>query len=88
MNVSIRIQVMGVWNSSKQTVQDIIPVFLLLSLWTETAKEESATLRSEIKIIKIIDYFGAAVSSSVFGGRFKYILTSHDFSWLQKGHVN
>lgn len=31
---------MGVWNSSKQTVHDIIPVFLLLSLLTEKAKEK------------------------------------------------
>lgn len=30
-----RIQVMGVWNSSKQTEHDIIPVFLLLSLRME-----------------------------------------------------
>ncbi|KAL7404663.1 hypothetical protein ABVT39_017736 [Epinephelus coioides] len=42
---------MGVWNSSKQTVQDIIPVFLLLSLLTEKAKEEQkkmATISSYI----------------------------------------
>ena len=32
----VRIQVMGVWNSSKQTVHDIIPVFLLLSLSTNS----------------------------------------------------
>lgn len=38
---------MGVWNSSKQTVHDIIPVF-----------------------------------------RVRSILTSQDFSWLQKGQVN
>lgn len=30
---------MGVWNSSKQTEHDIIPVFLLLSLLTEQLQE-------------------------------------------------
>lgn len=29
---------MGVWNSSKQTVHDIIPVFLLLSLLKDKAR--------------------------------------------------
>ena len=31
--LTLRIHVMGVWNSSRHTVQDIIPVFLVLSLW-------------------------------------------------------
>lgn len=37
---------MGVWNSSKQTVHDIIPVFLLLSLLKTQAKGQLATHKS------------------------------------------
>lgn len=43
---------MGVWNSSKQTVHDIIPVFLLLSLLTE--KEKLATISSQIKLEAVV----------------------------------
>lgn len=39
---------MGVWNSSKQTVHDIIPVFLLLSLLTKQAIEKLKTISLEI----------------------------------------
>lgn len=36
------VHVIGVWNSSKHTVQDIIPVFLLLSLLKNRAKWRSS----------------------------------------------
>lgn len=39
---------MGVWNSSKQTVHDIIPVFLLLSLSQDKQKVKYTITRKHL----------------------------------------
>lgn len=41
---------MGVWNSSKQTVHDIIPVFLLLSLLTNSKDGNNHLNEQQIKL--------------------------------------
>lgn len=73
---------MGVWNSSKQTVHDIIPVFLLLSLLTNSKDGNNHLKEQQIKL-----GFKSSWNERV-GKNFTYILTSHDFSWLQNGQVN
>lgn len=49
IQVCERIQVMGVWNSSRQTEHDIIPVFRFLSLRTERWKDRLRTSKKNVK---------------------------------------
>ena len=71
-----RIQVIGVWNSSKQTLHDIIPVLRVRSL------EKTAS------ILVMLFICCACLSLFLFSFLVTYILTSQDFSWLQNGQVN
>lgn len=64
---------MGVWNSSRQTVQEITPVLRARSLGaTETGCDGGPGP-------------GPSRSPCLLPA---HILTSQDFSWLQKGQVN
>lgn len=65
---------MGVWNSSRQTEHDIIPVFRLRSLQTRRSNDTFRCFTCK--------------PGRIESQQITHILTSQDFSWLQKGHVN
>lgn len=80
---------MGVWNSSRHTVQEMTPVLRARSLEQEMeglVSEEACVY--EGATFRLREGKGSTVRRDSGSPPTTHIFTSQDFSWLQKGQVN